>query len=157
MAEIIATDDLPAALRSAELVNVMVAGANARAARVAPCLASTDPAPTDDQLAEARLVLIGAVQRWAETGSGALAQQAAGPFSMSVDTRQRGGFNLWPSEISQLQDICSSGIKASAFSVDTAPSLCGSHSPICSLAFGASYCSCGADIAGVAIYEDVEP
>lgn len=40
-----------------------------------------------------------------------------------------------------------------AFSIDTAPALTDAHAPWCSLAFGATYCSCGADIAGVAIYE----
>lgn len=39
-----------------------------------------------------------------------------------------------------------------AFSVDTAP--CGSvHALACALYFGATYCSCGADIAGFALYE----
>lgn len=147
--------DLPDALQSAELVDLMVAGANARAARVAPCLVATDPAPTADQVAEAQLILIGAVKRWTEAGSGAIQQQAAGPFSMMTDTRQRTGYNLWPSEISQLQAICASGT-GPAFSVDTAPT--GSiHSPICSLYFGGASCSCGADIAGFALYEDVEP
>lgn len=40
-----------------------------------------------------------------------------------------------------------------AFSIDTAPALTDAHAPWCNLAFGATYCSCGADIAGVAIYE----
>lgn len=160
--EIILVDDLPTAVRSTELVETMVAGANASALRVAPCLGydgaadSDTPAPTDDQLAEALLVLIGAVKRWAEAGAGSLAAQVAGPFQMTVDTRQRGGFNLWPSEISQLQDICK-GEGSGAFSVDTAPCFTAVHSPICALAFGAAYCSCGADIAGLPLYEDVEP
>lgn len=158
---IIVINDLPVAIRSAELVDVMLAGANARAARVAPCLvAVTDAdagttAPTADQLAEAKLVLIGAVKRWVEAGAGAFQQQTAGPFSVSTDTRQRTGYNLWPSEITQLQDICKNE-GSGAFSVDTAP-LGNVHSPICALAFGAAYCSCMADIAGFSLYEDVEP
>lgn len=154
MAAIIAKTDLPTAIQSAEMIDAMVAGANARATRVAPCLASTDPAPSADQLAEAKLVLIGAVKRWAEAGSGALQSQTAGPFGMTVDTRQRGGYNLWPSEIQELQAICSSGpVGRQAFSIDTAPSLGSAHLPWCNLAFGAGYCSCGADIAGEPIYE----
>lgn len=154
MAVIIAKTDLPTAIQSAEMIDAMVAGANARATRVAPCLATTDPAPTADQLAEAKLVLIGAVKRWAEAGSGALQSQTAGPFGMTVDTRQRGGYNLWPSEIQELQAICSSGpVGRQAFSIDTAPSLGSAHLPWCNLAFGATYCSCGADIAGEPIYE----
>lgn len=104
--------DLPAAVQAAELVDAMLGGANAKALRVAPCLGYTGaadsdtPAPTTDQLAEAKLVLIGAISRWAEAGAGSLSQQSAGPFSMTVDTRQRTGFNFWPSEIEQLQNLC---------------------------------------------------
>ena len=156
---IIELSDLPAVLQSSEMVDLLVAGVNARAARVAPCLAwtgtpVTHPAPTEDQLAEARLVLVGAVKRWAEAGAGAIQSQAAGIFSQTLDTRQRTGFNLWPSEISALQDICRSinPNAGKAFSIDTAPTG-GAHLPWCSLAFGALWCSCGADIAGEPIYE----
>ncbi|WP_235738993.1 hypothetical protein [Nocardioides alcanivorans] len=155
MAEIIKVTDLPAGLQSGEMVAAMVAGANARASRVAPCLTSTDPAPSADQLAEAKLILLGAVKRWAEAGSGALASQNAGPFGMTVDTRQRTGYNLWPSEIVDLRAICSA-ITAGrqAFSIDTAPARGSSiHADICSLHFGAGYCSCAADIAGFPLYE----
>ncbi len=123
---IIDVTDLPTALQSADMVQLMVDGANARAARVAPCLTWTgtpteQPAPSSDQLAEAKLVLVGAVKRWAESGSGAVSQQTAGPFGMSVDTRQRAGFNLWPSEIEALQEICASSATGRAYEVDTAP------------------------------------
>lgn len=151
MAEIITVTDLPAKLQTAELIDAMLAGANAKAARIAPCLVSTDPVPTQDQLAEAVLVLIGAVRRWSEAGSGAFQQQTAGPFGVTTDTRQRTGFNLWPSEIEQLQAICATE-KAGAFSIDTAPT-CSTHLPWCSSMLGALYCSCGVDIAGVPIYE----
>lgn len=155
MAEIIRVEDLPADLRSKDLVAEMVAGANAKASRVAPCLDSTDPPPTAGQLAEAKLVLLGAVKRWVEAGAGAFQQQTAGPFSVSTDTRQRSGYNLWPSEIASLQELCKSA-PAAAFSVDTAPGCAVNHSPICSLVFGAAYCSCGADLTGAGpLYEDV--
>lgn len=157
MVEIIRVDDLPASLQSAEMVAEMVAGANAKSGRIAPCLASTDPPPTADQLAEAKLILLGAVKRWAEAGSGAFQQQTAGPYSVTTDTRQRSGFNLWPSEIEALQALCRDSTPAGAFAVDTAPG-CGSiHSLVCALNFGALYCSCGADIAGQPLYEQVEP
>lgn len=154
MAQIIRVTDLPVALQSAELVDVMVAGANAKASRVAPCLASTDPLPTADQLDEALLVLVGAIARWSQAGSGALQQQQAGPFGMTLDTRQRTGYNLWPSEIEQLQAICKVAGEGSrmAFSIDTAPA-CSAHLPWCSLSMGADYCSCGVDIAGYPIFE----
>jgi hypothetical protein len=67
VAEIIQVSDLPEAVQSTELVDAMVAGANAKASRVAPCLASTDPAPTADQLAEAKLILIGSSRPRART------------------------------------------------------------------------------------------
>ena len=150
---IIVKTDLPSKVQEHELVDSMVAGANATAGRVAPCLVATDPVPTADQLAEAKLVLIGMVQRWSEAGSGALQSQQAGPFGQTLDTRQRTGFNPWPSEIERLQEICATGGKPGAFSVDTAPSLSGMHADWCSLAFGATYCSCGVDIAGYPIFE----
>ncbi|WP_418061736.1 hypothetical protein [Pimelobacter simplex] len=108
---IINVTDLPASMQDDELIDVMVAAANAAAVRVAPCLGwdGTDPAkpaPTPEQLAEAKLILIGAVSRWVAAGAGAFTQQTAGPFSVSVDTRQRGGYRLWPSEIGDLQAIC---------------------------------------------------
>ena len=153
MAEIIVVPNLPTALQSADMVNDMVAGANAKASRVAPCLTWTDedaehPAPTSGQLAEAKLVLLGAVKRWAETGSGAFQSQTTGPFNVTVDTRQRTGFNLWPSEITALQDICSSGTvnSTAAFSITPSSDSGLVHMPWCALFFGATYCSCGADL-----------
>lgn len=122
MVAIITAEDLPQSVRDrtdTALLAAMVAGANARATRVAPCLAATEPPPTDDQIAEARLVLIGAVQRWADAGAGAYQQQTAGPFSVSYDTRQRSGFNLWPSEIGDLEAICAADATArKAFMID---------------------------------------
>lgn len=106
----------------------------------------TRVSPSGDQLSEARLVLVGAVRRWAETGSGAFQQQTAGPFGVTVDTRQRTGYNLWPSEIEALQAICSEGTDASAKAFSFSPGSTTSHMPWCSLAFGAVYCSCGADL-----------
>ena len=107
MATIIEISDLPTALQSAESIELMIDGANAIAARVAPCLASDDPSPSDDQIVEARLILLGMIARWVEAGSGAVQQQTAGPFSMMVDTRQKSsGYRPWPSEVNDLQTIC---------------------------------------------------
>lgn len=162
MAVFISKTDLPTAIQSAELVDAMVAGANAKASRVAPCLvvALSAETPTDaqtDALSEARLVLLGVVKRWAEAGSGALQSQTAGPFGQTIDTRQRTGFNLWPSEISDLQAICK-GLSddvttRQAFSIDTAGTYGTVHAEACSLAFGALYCDCGADLAGFPLFE----
>lgn len=150
MARIIESIDLPDGLADHAMAATWIAGANARASRVAPCLASTSPAPTDDQLDEARLVLIGAIVRWSQTGSGAFQSKTVGPMSVTVDTRQRGGFNLWPSEITQLQEICKNGSESKAFSIDTV-SWDGYHAQECSIYFGGD-CSCGASIAGQPIY-----
>jgi hypothetical protein len=160
VAEIITVADLPTALQTAESIDLMVAGANAKASRVAPCLAfdgsDTDhPLPTTDQLAEARLVLVGAVKRWCETGSGAAQTVQSGPFAQTIDTRQRTGWNLWPSEIEGLQAICAgTDTSNTAFSF-TPYGATSSHQPWCSLALGALYCSCGSDINGYAgpLYE----
>lgn len=156
MADIIAVTDLPASIQNAELVDTMVAGVNAKASRVAPCLVDTTTPPNPDQIAEAKLVLIGAVKRWVEAGAGALQSQTVGPFGMSVDTRQKSsGFNLWPSEIKQLQEICSNGTdnSAGAFSITPAAGTNANHAPWCAINFGANYCSCGADLAGYPIFE----
>ena len=157
---IIEVTDLPADLRTSALAEKWVAGANSKAMRVAPCLGwdgseSDKPRPTDGQIAEALLILLGAVQRWAQAGSGALQSQAAGPFSQTIDTRQRTGYNLWPSEITDLQAICSTGPqRREAFSIDTAPGRPGGvHLPWCDLNMGGADCSCGTNLAGHPIYE----
>ena len=159
---IILVSDLPADVQSNPQVELWVDGANAQGVRVAPCLSDTaDPSASDDQLAEARMVLVGAVSRWAAAGAGAFSQITTGPFGVSTDTRQRGGYRLWPSEIEQLQDICG-GSAAGAFSVDTVGDST-VHSDVCTantyvddngvIVYGGAYCSCGADIAGFALYE----
>jgi hypothetical protein len=127
VAEIITAADLPAALQTHEMVTLWVAGANARASRVAPCLVDETTPPSADALAEARLVLVGAVARWAEAGSGAVTQQTAGPFSQSTDTRTRSGYHLWPSEIEQLQALCAAADDrvGGAFEIDTTPTTAG--------------------------------
>jgi hypothetical protein len=130
--DFITTDDVPAASQvSEDLLEAMVAGANAQASRVAPCLGwdgtdEDEPEPSDSQLAEVKLVLIGAVQRWVQAGSGALQSEQVGPFGQTIDTRQRTGFNLWPSEIAQLQAICLTGDTATgAYEIDTMPASAG--------------------------------
>ena len=89
-----------------------------------------------------------ALKRWAEAGAGSVQTQQAGPFSQTLDTRQRTGYSLWPSEIETLQSLCADGSTGKVFAVDTAPSSGSAHMPWCALAFGALYCSCGADLTG---------
>lgn len=150
-------------LSTGELLQVTVAGTSTTTEPAAPTVVGrtvSDGTVTwqrieasTDQLDEAKLILVGAVKRWAEASSGALSTQQAGPFAVGLDTRQRTGFNLWPSEIEALQALCATATESSAFSIDIAPSLSGVHVPWCALNMGAGYCSCGVDIAGEPIYE----
>ena len=154
------------ALAGGEALRVVVAGTSAATAPTAPDLDGTVVdgsttweriGPTTDVLAEARLILVGAVKRWTEAGSGAVSTKTTmtGPYmdTETIDTKVRTGYNLWPSEIVQLQELCKTGGTASAFTIDTAPAGCGDHLPWCSSSFGANYCSCGVDIAGYPIFE----
>jgi hypothetical protein len=90
--------------------------------------------------------------RWNEAGSGARSSQTAGPFGETIDTTVARRGMYWPSEITNLQAICSGGVKSGAFSYDTALGGATIHSATCALNFGATYCSCGADIAGYPLY-----
>lgn len=104
-----------------QMVETLVAGLNAQASRVAPCIDEESPA---EVIAEARLVLIGAFKRWAEAGSGAITQQQAGPFGQTIDSRSGPrGFVLWPSEIASLANLCDDGTSGDgqAFTVDMTP------------------------------------
>jgi len=87
------------------------------------------------------------VKRWVEAGAGALQSQTAGPYGLTVDTRQRTGYNLWPSEIEQLQELCRDATTASSGAFSITPSgATPNHMPWCALLLGANYCSCGADL-----------
>jgi hypothetical protein len=117
---------------------LMIQDAIAIAATVAPCIASDD----FTKASAAKAIIRGAILRWHEAGSGSTTTQQAGPFLQGMSTPRKGMF--WPSEITDLQALCSSG-SSGAFSIDTIGS--GSiHADICSLSFGALYCSCGADL-----------
>jgi hypothetical protein len=147
-----AVDLEPFASIDATKLSAMVDDAEAMAVLAAPCL-STPADLSRLQIAGVRAILRGAILRWHEAGSGALQQQSqsVGVFarSESFDNRQQRRGMFWPSEISQLQDICGKTTTSSgAFAIDTAPgSLAVSHSDICSVNFGA-YCSCGAVLTG---------
>lgn len=134
----------------------MIADAEALAMAVAPCLDDDEVTLTDAQVAAVVAVLRSAVLRWNDSGSGALQMEAAGPFSVQYDTRQIRRSLFWPSEIEQLQAICASATGAGsggAFDIDTAPCRPSAHADICSINFGATYCSCGAVLAGVPLWE----
>lgn len=132
----------------------MIEDALATAAVVAPCITSD----TFEHAGAARAILRRAVVRWHEAGTGALSSRSTqvGPFGQteSLDTRQRDGGLLWPSEIAALQGLCK-GASASAFSIDTVSNVSTIvHADICSLRWvNGTFCSCGASLAGVPIYE----
>lgn len=96
----------------------MIEDAEAMAVLAAPCIAeSSDPAV----LAAVKAILRTAILRWNDSGSGAVTQQTAGPFSQTIDTTniRRGLF--WPSEVDQLRNLCTDGTSGKAFEVDTMP------------------------------------
>lgn len=76
-------------------------------------------------------------------------QESTGPFSQTFKpVNPSGDFYLTKSEKSAL----GFGVQR-AFGVQIAGDTTVQHLPWCSLNFGATYCSCGADIAGEPIYE----
>jgi hypothetical protein len=97
-------DDLtPFATIEETKAQAMIDDAEAMAVLAAPCITADEFANT----AAVKAILRGAVIRWNEAGSGALQAQTAGPFGQTLDTRQERRGMFWPSEIVQLQGLCS--------------------------------------------------
>lgn len=144
------TDDLADFIEVTNEVKAeaMIADASAIAILVAPCLANEDDL-TENQVAAVKAVLRGAIIRWNEAGSGAVDTQTAGPFSQTLDTRQTRRAMFWPAEIEQLQAICAGEGSGGVFGIDTLPTCSVIHADICSINFGATYCSCGAVLTGL--------
>lgn len=149
MAYIDVADLVPFAEISEEKAVAMVQDATAQAVLAAPCLGTEDDL-TDAQKAAVKSILRGAILRWHDAGSGAFQQDTQGPFSVTYDTRQTRKALFWPSEIAQLQSVCSAinGGKGGAFEIDPGAGSTIRHSETCSLRFGANYCSCGAILTG---------
>lgn len=133
--------------------DAMIQDAEAMAVLAAPCLATMSDLDAG-QVAGVRAVLRGAILRWHEAGAGALQSQQAGPYMQTFDSRQNRRGMFWPSEISQLQDICGGSSSSSgAFGIDTVGALLVTHLDTCSLRFGGD-CSCGAILTGAGpLYE----
>lgn len=130
----------------------MIDDALALAELVAPCITANDFAYP----AAAKAILRAAVLRWNEAGTGALSSESVDDYSGSVDTRQQRRGMFWPSEITQLQDLCRTSGPAGAFAIDTVAAATSMHADICSLNFGALYCSCGAVLTqGLPLYENL--
>jgi len=76
-------------------------------------------------------------------------QETAGPFGLTLKpVNPNGDFYLTKQE----QKALGAGAQK-AFGVQVAGPIGTVHLPWCNLNFGATYCSCGADIAGTPIYE----
>lgn len=139
----------------------MIEDAEALAMLAAPCLKETEFQEDDAYRGAVKAVLRSAVLRWNDGGTGAITSAGAGQMQITTDTRTPRRSMFWPSEIEQLRALCGQfrgdGDRA-AYGVNMLPPRGGSvHRPWCSLHFGATYCSCGADIAGKPIYEAGHP
>ena len=126
----------------------MIEDAMGQAEWLAPCITQADFA----HARAAKSVIRGAILRWNDAESGATTQKSAGPYQVTIDSNTRRNGMFWPSEIKQLQDMCRSG-SSGAFSVDTAGTATAIHQDVCSLNLGATFCSCGADLAGSPLWE----
>lgn len=98
----------------------MIDDATALAILAAPCLDDPENPLTSTQIGGVKAILRGAILRWEDAGSGAISQQTAGPFGQMIDTRNQRRSMFWPSEIVDLQRLCSAG-SGGAFQVDTLP------------------------------------
>jgi hypothetical protein len=148
MVDLITPDDLaPFADIEADKAAAMIADAVAAATLYAPCITSPEFLADPVKVAQAKAVLRGAILRWEEAGTGAVTQQSAGPFAQSIDTRTARRQMYYPTEVEQLRDLCAGATTGAAFGLDTLPAGYGVwHRDVCSLHFGAAYCSCGADL-----------
>lgn len=162
MGSFIAPEDLaPFATIDTPKAAAMIADSESMAILTAPCLPDLLVVPEGETPADAarrqakldalKAILRGAILRWNDYGAGVITTTQVGPFGQTVTPGTRKAM-FWPSEIEQLQGLCASGDNSKAFAVDTV-SGCSTHLPWCSLMFGATYCSCGVDIAGFPIYE----
>lgn len=86
---------------SQDKADAMIAGAVARASLVAPCILTADF--IDPYAEAAKSVLVGAIIRWNDAGTGLITNETIGPFSTSRASSKE---LFWPSELNELQTIC---------------------------------------------------
>ena len=106
--------------------SAMIEDVEARALQAAPCITDAEFLTDEARVASVRSVLRQAVLRWNDAGTGTFSQLGAGPFQASSDTRQERKPLLWPSEISDLRDICAEftgTAESAAFMVDMTPTV----------------------------------
>lgn len=130
-----------------DMAEILIRDGMALARRVAPCL-DDEAFPFADAAAA---IIRGAILRWADSGSGALASDSktAGPFSQTTtyDTRQQRRTLFYPSEITELQKLCMDANSGGAFAIDTAPrnaGRCLREYDGCSYLFGTTSSPCTA-------------
>jgi len=112
----------------------------------------TVPAAADASEATRRRIVCAVVRRAMPSTGGMDGiesfQESAGPFSQTFKpVNPAGDFYLTKAEKSAL----GGGVQR-AFGMQIAVTTASIHAEWCSLNFGATYCSCGADIAGAPIY-----
>lgn len=101
---------------------IMIKNAIALATFHSPCL--NDPELSDEKSATAYAIILDALRRWADSGSGVLSSETnqVGPFgqTFSYDTSNGVRTGFYPSEISMLKSLCGSSRKRkSPWSTDT--------------------------------------
>lgn len=107
MGDFIDVSDLePFATIEETKAEAMIADAEAMALLAAPCIAAEDFTSG----AAVKAVLRAAILRWSTAGDGAVQSQQAGPFGVTLDTRQERRGMFWPSEITSLQNLCADAL-----------------------------------------------
>ncbi|WP_297110823.1 hypothetical protein [Tessaracoccus sp.] len=141
---IMASDLTPFATIESAKAEAMIEAATAQAVLAAPCL---DGELDDVQRSAAKAILVSAIVRWAEAGTGAkvTVAETAGAFSRSETLDNSGSRRglFWPSEIKALQKICKR--RPAPFTIDMGGGRTG-HRETCARTFGALYCDCGAEL-----------
>ena len=99
-----------------EQLAAMIDLAEGQAFAVAPQLATLTLTP--EQVKAVKGVLVAAIRRWWDAGSGAISSHAAGPFSETLQTTAVVG-QLYPSEVKALGRIGGTG-RVFSFSMDPA-------------------------------------
>lgn len=85
----------------------IIADVEAMASMAAPCLKDDEFQNDDAYFGAAKAIIRQAVLRRNDAGTGAVTQAGAGPFQQTIDNRNPIRGLLWPSEITQLRDLCS--------------------------------------------------
>ena len=97
---------------STEQAEAMITGTLARAALIAPCI--TDP---DFPYADAaKSILVRVIVRWHDAGAGNVTSVTKGPFG---ETRTLSRELFWPSELTELQNLCRSSSTTTSTALPT--------------------------------------